>query len=93
MYLWIRSQDKEFLMKVDNINLGIDVDTNEPNRLFTFVGGASTSFTLGTYKTRERAFEILDEISDALISANYMPLEENEKITCGSARVYKMPEE
>ena len=50
MELWIRSQGKEFLMKVDNINLGIDVDTNEPNRLFTFVGGAITSFTLGTYK-------------------------------------------
>lgn len=37
--------------------------------------------------------EILDEISDELISANYMPLEENEKITCGSARVYEMPKE
>lgn len=93
MELWIRSQDKDFLMKVDNVNLGIDVDSNEPNRLFTFVGGAMTSFTLGTYKTKERALEILDEISDELISANYMPLEENEKITCGSARVYEMPKE
>lgn len=53
--MWIRSQDKEFLMKVDNINL-------ELNRLFTFVDGVTTAFTLGTYKSKERAIEVLDEI-------------------------------
>lgn len=62
MDLWIRSQDEEFLMKIDNINLGLDVDSNESYRLFTFVGGAVTSFTLGIYKSRERALEVLDEI-------------------------------
>ena len=62
MSIWVRSQDKEFLMKVDNINLGIDVDTKKPNRLFTFVDGVTTSFTLGKYKSKERALEVLDEI-------------------------------
>lgn len=62
MELWIRSQDKEILMKIDNINLGLDVDSNEPCRLFTFVGGAVTSFTLGIYRSKERALEVLDEI-------------------------------
>lgn len=66
MGLWIRSQDKEFLMKIDNINLGLDVDSNEPCRLFTFVGGAVTSFTLGIYNSRERALEVLDEIQNML---------------------------
>lgn len=62
MDLWIRSQDKEILMKIDNINLGLDVYSNEPCRLFTFVGGAVTSFTLGIYRSKERALEVLDEI-------------------------------
>ena len=60
--MWIRSQDKEFLIKVDNVNLGLDVNTNELNRLFTFVGGAVTSLTLGTYNSKERAIEVLNEI-------------------------------
>ena len=62
MSIWVRSQDKEILMKVDNINLGINVDTKEPNRLFTFVDGVTTSFTLGKYKSKERAIEVLDEV-------------------------------
>ena len=64
MNLWIRSQDKEILMKIDNINLGLDVDSNEPCRLFTFVDGAVTSFTLGIYRSKERALEVLDEINN-----------------------------
>lgn len=67
MSIWVRSQDKEFLMKVDNINLGIDVDTNEPTRIFTFVDGTVTSFTLGTYKSKERALEVLDEIDSKIM--------------------------
>lgn len=67
MNLWIRAQDKEFLMKVDNINLGLDVDTNEPTRIFTFVDGTVTSFTLGTYKSKERALEVLDEIDSKIM--------------------------
>lgn len=66
MELWIRSQDKTFLMKIDNINLGIGVDSKKPCRLFTFVGGVVTSFTLGTYKSEERALEVLDEIQNIL---------------------------
>ena len=78
MCIWVRSQDKEILMKVDNINLG-------PNRLFTFVGGVTTSFTLGTYKSKERAIEVLDEIQKLLIA---MPRTE---IPFNNI-VYQMPE-
>lgn len=97
MELWIRSQGKEFLMKVDNINLGIDVDTNEPNRLFTFVGGAITSFTLGTYKTKERALEILDEIENHLINSSFARktngLGEVKDIIPNPLFIYEMPKE
>lgn len=92
MDLWIRSKNKEFLMKVDNINLGIDVDTNEPNRLFTFVGGAITSFTLGTYKTKERALEILDEIQELLEPVNVVEVSKKEAVI-GANILYEMPEE
>lgn len=82
MSIWVRSQDKEFLMKVDNINLGIDVDTNEPTRIFTFVDGTVTSFTLGTYNSKERALEVLDEIHDEV--SNY--------VGTMAQQVYQMPE-
>ena len=65
--MWVRTQDKEILMKVDNINLGIDVDTKKPNRLFTFVDGVTTSFTLGKYKSKERALEVLDDIDSKIM--------------------------
>ena len=87
MDLWIRSQDKELLTKV--IDIYKQADTNE---IWAY-SDKGVKNCLGFYATKKRALEILDEISDELISANYMPLEENEKITCGSARVYEMPKE
>ena len=86
MSIWVRSQDKEFLMKVDNINLGIRVDTKEPNRLFTFVDGVTTSFILGKYKSKERALEVLDEIQKLLIALPRTEIPFNDI-------VYQMPEE
>ena len=49
---------------------------------------------LGTYKTKERALEVLDEIQDELIGSDFMPIEKNEEVvlTCGSAKIYEMPE-
>lgn len=92
MDLWIRSQDKEFLMKIDNINLGLDVDSNEPCRLFTFVGGAVTSFTLGIYNSRERALEVLDEIQELLEPVNVVEVSKKEAVI-GANILYEMPEE
>lgn len=107
--MWVRTQDKEILMKVDNINLGIDVDTKKPNRLFTFVDGVTTSFTLGKYKSKERALEVLDEIQVYLennyLSINDMPQHNNGLIANGlianglilfpnnKHTVYQMPKE
>ena len=60
MELWIRSQDKRILQKVDNIFL----DANYENkRIITYDGD---NVELGTYKTKERAIEILDEIQNIL---------------------------
>lgn len=98
--MWVRSQDKEFLMKVDNINLGIDVDNNEPSRLFTFVGGAVTSFTLGTYKSKERALEVLDDIENKImmnkvieIFSNLGDMAQANRENYTYTPIYQMPKE
>ena len=54
MELWVRSQDKEDLMKAENIgvfNEKIYVNSYEEN-----------GYCIGIYKTKERALEVLDEI-------------------------------
>lgn len=55
MDLWIRSQDRECLMKVDRI----DYD-NSTGKHYIVVNGFKTY--LGRYKSKERALEVLDEI-------------------------------
>ena len=56
----MRSQDKRILQKVDNIFL----DANYENkRISTYDGD---NIELGTYKTNERAIEVLDEIQNIL---------------------------
>ena len=56
MDLWIRSQDKRLLYKVDR--LAID-DTNS-------IFCDYDDVYLGKYKTKERALEVLDEIQEIL---------------------------
>lgn len=57
MNLWVRSQDKRILIKVDNVFLNANYDNK---RISTYDGDSDT--TLGEYKTKERAIEVLDEI-------------------------------
>jgi activator of HSP90 ATPase len=88
MDLWIRSQDKKKLIKVNEIKIESVIDGN------SFIYSDATD--LGTYKSKERALEVLDEIqnlfkleiinetferSDLLIKAKMLPI------------VYKMPED
>ena len=60
MELWVRSQDKRILQKVDNIFL----DANYENKRISTYDGDSVE--LGTYETKERAIEVLDEIQNIL---------------------------
>lgn len=54
MELWIRSQDRIKLIKVDEVK----IETVKGGNTFVY----SHATDLGTYTTRERALEILDEI-------------------------------
>lgn len=79
MELWIRSQDKRILQKIDNIYL----DANYGNkRICNYVDDYKTE--LGTYKTKERALEVLDEIQDLL---------QNAYIGNANRIVYQMPKD
>lgn len=67
MELWIRSQDKERLVQVKNFDLFTDedIEENDEFRIYTYVD-ENRSYLLGTYKTKERALEVLDEIQEYL---------------------------
>lgn len=71
----MRSQDKRILQKVNNIFL----DANyEDKRISTY---DEDNIELGTYKTKERALKVLDEIQNYILLPN----------TDNSAFVYQMP--
>lgn len=74
----MRSQDKRILQKVDNIFL----DANYENKRISTYDGDNVE--LGTYKTKERALEVLDEIQDLL---------QNAYIGNSNRIVYEMPKE
>ena len=71
MELWVRSQDRIKLIKVDEVK----IETVKGGNTFIY----SHATDLGTYTTRERALEILDEIQKDIIF--------------GLKKVYEMPED
>ena len=88
MDLWIRSQDREFLFKVDNVYVYKECVKYEENH-------SGTIYNLGIYKTTERALEVLEEIQNALLNrwANNVIYEncyDNER---PRNLVYQMPKE
>lgn len=61
MELWVRSQDKISLTKINSI--GIEYDKK-------LVGYGNVCVKLGEYKTKERALEVLDEIQKYILLPN-----------------------
>ena len=78
MNLWVRTQDKECLTNISNIQY---VYKNNIHGLGTYYDNLKI---LGTYKTKERAIEILDEIQDLL---------QNAYIENANRIVYQMPKD
>ena len=100
MELWIRSTAKTNLLQARFLTI-MEGKTFYKKNEWEYEGYTICNVTpngnyelLGTYKTKERAIEILDEIQDELISSDFIPIEKNEEVlTCGSARIYEMPED
>lgn len=64
MELWVRAQDRETLLKVNN-GLMYWEDTDKRNCIV--IKETSTNLSvLGTYKTKERCLQVLDEIQNIL---------------------------
>lgn len=89
MKLWIRSQDKEKLLKCDDItikNHRYDTMDEYGNRCINYKGYEIVGYfdknteyeTLGTYKTKERALEVLDEIQEILKPKTIIKFNEKE---------------
>ena len=103
MELWIRSQDRTTLMKVDRL------DIEYSNGLYLIKSDGFVTL-LANYKSEERALEVLDEIQNILkpiIKIKYeyddsqpimngewlKSLKEENKIEELSTYVYEMPKE
>ena len=99
MDLWIRSQDKMNLVKVNQININYKNTCQIiANYIPDFIGTEGEYYeTLGTYRTKERALEILDEIQNILKNNQYgykvNGLGEKVDIIPNQIFVYEMPEE
>lgn len=67
MELWIRSQDREKLLKINGLQYQncklVENETVEANILIGFYSSYENEI-LGEYKTKERALEVLDEIQN-----------------------------
>lgn len=60
--MWIRSQDKESLLEISHLDV---YSLSENNWTIEDCGN-----DLGTYKSKERAIEVLDEIQNKIQSLN-----------------------
>ena len=92
MELWIRSQDKEALTKV---NMGVMYWKDTDNRDCVVNKDNATGYSiLGAYSTKERALHILDEIHQLLIDLQTLEIELSayKTIRRNISCVYEMPE-
>lgn len=92
MELWIRSQNKDKLFKIN----GVDITKMNDNS-YEITGYTTYDIYLGKYKTKERALEVLDEIQEHIEKQgeNYLLTDKNGIITGQKyyGFIYQMPEE
>lgn len=72
MELWIRSQDRMNLVQIKQISLNYEnnkqvIANYEPEQ---YENSSCYYELLGTYKTKERALEVLDEIEERIMLIN-----------------------
>ena len=90
MNLWVRSQDKMALVKI-NSTIGLKYGDRK-----TIIANYQPDFTdkydgyydvLGTYATKERALEVLDEIEERIMLINTINLakDRDSLIACANA--------
>ena len=89
MNLWIRSQDKECLLKTDIVVLE-EIEENKEYWIYAGHELYDPYRVFGVYHTKERALEVLTEIQEKIKHINKFSLV-NEDYECDDC-VYEMPE-
>lgn len=82
MELWIRSQNKERIIKANQLDV-MEFDTDVDPR-YNHFGVYANDYLVGEYKTKERALEVLNEIQDLIND-----IADNKMVGC----IYEMPKE
>lgn len=89
MELWVRSQNKEYLIDARELAYG---ENFRVPCVLAFI--RNTSRILGRYHTKERALEVLDEIQRLIEDLQYMSYAiVNDKFASYRPNVYQMPKE
>ena len=87
MELWIRSQDKEKLVKANDIAI-------EMNMIYGYFDKNTEYEHLGSYATKERALEVLDEIQNFMLCNREYGYTANVYINeLAKCYIYEMPKE
>ena len=91
MDLWIRSQDKERLWKI----VFIEYDKDDYGHHLIGWKDKFEGTSLATYKTKERALEVLDEIHQRLIDLQTLEITPDFYKVCkrNLDNVYEIPKE
>lgn len=95
--MWIRSQDKLCLMKVEAL-LILNHDKDD-NNIWSIIGIGNFQYKLGEYKSKEKTIEILKKIQVRIINSQLVALEEKGKARADAYAndelkwFYQMPEE
>lgn len=95
--MWIRTQNKESLVNVDNFS--IVQDDYSYFYLINSDVGDNEYYELGEYKTKERALEVLDEIQKAIenlpadTTIHEAMMSAFDLMKCNFSKVFQMPEE
>ena len=95
MELWIRSQNREILKQVYHLDMYSLLDEEEGNCWIVEDSGTE----LGTYKSKKRALEVLDEIEKTILNIGLPRGEQNINIfrhitfnMVTQLAIYEMPE-
>ena len=96
MDLWIRSQDRECLLKTDIVMMEV-ITKNEEYWICAGYDMYDPCKVFGVYHSKERALEVLDEIENHLINSSFAKkingLGEVKDIIPNPLFVYEMPKE
>ena len=98
MELWIRSQDKSKIVKVNELYSSLQEDFGTGK---FGIYSSNTNYyqkerplLLGNYKTKERALEVLDEIQRLITDLQFMSYEvDSSSFYSYRPNVYEMPKE